>query len=113
MSLLASAHENGSVNFIDHNSNKVVKTVNDAHTGSVSCVKFGAHNNGLNVITGSHDGSVKIWDLRNHQCVGEISKAHGRKYDEGVLCIDTHSSIPFFASGGADCYINFYELNLN
>lgn len=113
MSLLATAHENGALNFVDYNSNKIVKTLADVHNDSVSCIKFGTQNNGLNVITGSHDGSIKIWDLRNHQCAAEVSKAHGRKYDEGVLCIDTHSSVPFFASGGADCLINIYELNLN
>jgi striatin 1/3/4 len=113
MSLLAAAHENGVINFIDYNSNKIIKTINDAHSDSVSCIKFGQQNGGLNVISGSHDGSIKIWDLRNYQSIAEVSKAHGRKYDEGTLCLDTHANVPFFASGGADCIVNIYELNLN
>lgn len=113
MSLLAVAHENGTVNLMDYNQNRIVKTLSDAHKDSVSSVKFAASNGGLNLITGSHDGSIKIWDLRNYKCVAEVSKAHNRKFDEGVLSIDCHSNIPFFASGGADCVINIYELNLN
>ena len=113
MNLLAGGHENGTISFIDYNSNKVIKLLQDAHKDSVSCVKFAAYNGRINLITGSHDGSIKIWDLRNHRCVGEVSKAHSRKFDEGVMCIDNHNGIPFFASGGADCIINIYELNLN
>jgi len=111
MNLLAIGHENGTLSFVDYNSNKVIKLVSDAHRDSISCVKFASYNGSL--ITGSHDGTIKIWDLRNHKCVGEVSKGHSRKFDEGVMCIDNHSGIPFFASGGADCIINIYELNLN
>lgn len=42
MSLLASAHENTTLNFVDYNSNKIVKTLNEAHKDSVSCIKFGS-----------------------------------------------------------------------
>lgn len=66
MSLLASAHENGVINYVDYNSNKTIKVLEGAHTDSVSCLKFVQQNGGLNLISGSHDGSIKIWDLRNH-----------------------------------------------
>lgn len=112
MSIVATAHENGAISLFDQNSNKIVKTINDAHSESVSCVNFANHNGGLSMITGSHDGSVRIWDLRNYKNTAEIQKAHSRKYDEGVMCVATHNNIPFFASGGADCMINIYELNL-
>jgi hypothetical protein len=41
-----------------------------------------------------------------------IGRAHGRKFDEGVMCLAVHpdSSAPFFASGGADSLVNIYEL---
>lgn len=87
MNIVAAANENGSVTIYDYNSNKIVKTINDAHSDSVSCVSFGNHNGGLNMITGSHDGSIKIWDLRNYRNVAEIQKAHNKKFDEGVLCV--------------------------
>jgi striatin 1/3/4 len=76
----------------------------------VSSVSFNNSNGGLNLISGSHDGTIKIWDLRNYKVTGEFTKAHQRKYDEGVMCIAAHSKMPFFASGGADCTINIYEL---
>jgi striatin 1/3/4 len=65
------------------------------------------------MISGSHDGSVKVWDLRNYKTVGEVKAAHTKKYDEAVMCLTAHNNVPFFASGGADCLINIYELNLN
>ena len=64
------------------------------------------------MITGSHDGSIKVWDLRNYRVVAELSKAHQRKYEESVMCLAAHTSVPFFASGGADCVVNIYELNI-
>lgn len=70
-------------------------------------------NNGLNVISGGHDGAVKVWDMRNFKSVAEIKNGHQKKYEEAVMCLTCHSSVPFFASGGADCLINIYELNLN
>jgi striatin 1/3/4 len=62
------------------------------------------------LISGCHDGSIKVWDIRNHKFVSEVPKAHGRKYDEGVLCLSTHQTVPFFASGGADSNVNIFEL---
>jgi len=111
MSLVATAHENGSINLYDFNSNKIVKTITDAHKESVSSVSFANHSGGLNLISGSHDGSVNLMDLRNYRTTATIPKAHGKKYDEGVMCIASHSKIPFFATGGADCNISIYELN--
>ncbi len=80
-----------------------------AHTDSVSSLSYSS--SGMSLITGSHDGSIKIWDLRNYKQVGEVAQAHSKKYDESVMCIALHNKIPFFASGGADCVINIFELN--
>lgn len=74
-------------------------------------MNFNTYNGGLSMISGSHDGSIKMWDLRNYKNSAEITKAHDKKYDEGVMCISSHNNVPFFASGGADCIINIYELN--
>ncbi len=69
-------------------------------------------NSGLHVISSGHDGAVKVWDLRNFKTIAESKKDNYRKYDEGVMCLAAHNNVPFFASGGADCLINIYELNL-
>lgn len=71
-------------------------------------------NSGLNLISSSHDGSVRVYDIRgtsSSKIVSEMKKAHGRKFDEGAMCLAAHSHAPFFASGGADCIINIFELN--
>ena len=112
MSVLAAGHENGQLNLFDYNSNRIIKTITDAHSESISCLTFCQSNGGLNLISGSHDGSIKVWDLRNYKIIGEVPRAHGRKYDESVMCLSTHASVPFFASGGADCTVNIYELNI-
>jgi striatin 1/3/4 len=112
MSVLAAGHENGHLNLFDYNANKVVKTFTDAHTDSISSITFCSSNGGLNLITGSHDGSVKVWDLRTYKTIAEVPRAHSRKYNESVMCLANHSSVPFFASGGADCVVNIYELNI-
>jgi WD40 repeat protein len=88
MPLVATAHDNGTLNFFDFNANKVVKTINDAHTDGISSLAFS--NSGLHLISGCHDGSIKVWDVRNHKMVSENNKAHSRKFDEGVLSLVTH-----------------------
>ena len=72
-------------------------------------------NGALHIITGGHDGLIKIWDIRNYQCVAEVSSiknGHQRKFDEGVMCLSAHPDAPFIASGGSDCVVNMYEVNL-
>jgi striatin 1/3/4 len=80
--------------------------------GGVSKVLFA--NSGLHLISAGNDGAVRIWDLRNHQLVQEVHQgvAHHKKYDEAVLGLAIHPEAPFFASAGADCIVNIYELNL-
>ncbi len=125
MNLLASAYDSGSVHLIDLTSKRVQRTFDDAHrtsdphTQGASTLAFTG--SGLHLITGGNDGSVKLWDIR-----GTSSKplteflsssntvAHGRKFDEGVMCVAVHpesNAYPFFATGGADSLVNVYELN--
>ena len=108
MTQVVAAHDNGCLSIYDYNSNKVVKQINEAHKDGISSLLFS--NSGLHLITGCHDGSIKVWDIRTLQSIGEAKLAHGRKYDEGVLCLQTHPTVPFFASGGADSTVNIYEL---
>jgi WD40 repeat protein len=74
MNILTVGHENGTLNLFDFNQNKIVKTIGDAHQDSVSSLAFS--NSGLHLISGSHDGSIKVWDIRNYKCVSEIVTAH-------------------------------------
>jgi len=125
MNLLASAYDSGAVQLIDLNARKVQRSFDEAHrtsdphTQGASTVAFTG--SGLHMITGGNDGSVKLWDIRgaSNKPVTEFvsatnTVAHGRKFDEGVMCVAVHpesNSNPFFATGGADSLVNVYELN--
>lgn len=75
---------------------------------------------GLQLVSGGQEGSLKVWDLRKVGATIEepgptkplcvVEKSHGKKYDEGVLCMELHPSQPFIASGGADSVVQVFEL---
>ncbi len=65
----------------------MVKHSNEA----VSSLCF--NSNGLELITGSHDGSLKVWDIRKVSSVSLLCthiQAHQLKHDEGVLAVVVH-----------------------
>jgi len=64
----------------------------------------------MEIITASHDKSIKVWDLRTQKQMDHVENAHLNKYDEGVQCLCTHKSLPFVASGGSDSLIKIFEL---
>lgn len=94
-SLLIAGTEDCLLKFVDLKSNKVVMTV-VGHADSVSCLQMVSNNL---VVSGGHDGSVRMWDLRNFKLINDQA-CHRRKYDEGTLCLAYTPG--FLASGGAD-----------
>ena len=46
----------------DYSSDQVVKTLSGAHSDAISCM--GVANSGLQLVSGSHDCTLKVWDLR-------------------------------------------------
>jgi striatin 1/3/4 len=113
MSLAVTAHESGEIQVFDFQANKLTKTLSQAHKSGVSAALF--VNSGLHLLTGGHDGSVRVWDLRTNRVVQEVrgGTAHKVKYEEAVMGLAVHPDMPFFASGGADSLVNLYELNLH
>ncbi len=82
----------------DFSADKVVKTIEAAHSDSIS--SMAVTNTGLQLLTGGHDGSLRVWDLRK---VGStldgdekavplfsLEQAHLKKYDEGVQALRVH-----------------------
>jgi striatin 1/3/4 len=110
--MLAAAHDYGQVSFLDLNSGQLTGKIDKAHSGGVSTLLVEPQSGGLHVVTGGHDGAVRVWDIRNYQCIAETPAkgGHLRKFDEGVLCLGAHPEAPFVASGGADCLVNMYEM---
>ena len=60
MSMVVTAHDNGTLSLFDFNSNKVTKQITDAHNDGISSMIF--TNSGLHLITGSHDGFWRLWN---------------------------------------------------
>ena len=60
--LVCTGHEDGSIKIYDFEADKVTQTIAQAHSDSVSSLAIS--NTGLELISGSHDGSIKVWDLR-------------------------------------------------
>ncbi|CAN8000212.1 unnamed protein product [Ixodes hexagonus] len=57
--------------------------------------------NGLYLLSGSHDCSIRLWNLDNKTCVQEIT-SHRKKFDESIFDVAFHPSKPYIASAGAD-----------
>lgn len=110
MSMAAVSHDSGEISLFDHSAGKTTRTLTHNQSG-VSASLFA--NSGLNLISGGHDGSINLWDLRTNKVVQELRTAHSTKFEEGVMGLAVHHDIPFFASAGADSLVNIFELNLH
>lgn len=115
--LICTGHEEGGISLYDYGANRITNGIKKAHASSISSLCF--TKSGSHLVSASHDGSIKVWDLRKlpredsdeaATCLNEISKAHQQKFDEGVQCLAMHPTMPFLASGGADQLIKIYEV---
>ncbi|EPY76157.1 striatin-3 [Camelus ferus] len=57
--------------------------------------------NGIYLMSGSHDCSIRLWNLDSKTCVQEIT-AHRKKLDESIYDVAFHPSKAYIASAGAD-----------
>lgn len=77
-----------------------------AHLDAVTSVSLDVA--GFALVSGSHDCSVRFWDvLGSKACVQEITN-HREKAREGVLAVEFHPTLPFMASAGADGAVKLY-----
>ncbi|XP_011314225.1 striatin-3 [Fopius arisanus] len=96
--LIISAHEDRHIRFYDHRSATLAHAM-VAHLDAVTSLAVDPH--GLYLLSGSHDCSIRLWNMDNKTCVQEIT-AHRKKFDESILDVAFHPSLPFIASAGAD-----------
>lgn len=96
--LVVTAHEDRHIRFYDHRS-AVLAHAMVAHLDAVTSLAVDPH--GLYLLSGSHDCSIRLWNMDNKTCVQEIT-AHRKKFDESILDVAFHPSRPFIASAGAD-----------
>ncbi|CAG8675377.1 4901_t:CDS:10 [Acaulospora morrowiae] len=103
--LLFSAHEDKYIRIFDVNSGNCSFSM-IAHLDSVTSLDVDP--SGMVLISGGHDSSIRLWDIvSTRQCIQEFA-LHRSKSDEGVLCVQYHSSLPWIASGGADSVVKIY-----
>jgi striatin 1/3/4 len=76
-----------------------------AHLDSVTSLAIDPQQTCL--LSGSHDRSIRLWNLENKNCLQEIT-AHQKKDDESIHDVAFHLSKPYMASVGADSIAKIY-----
>ncbi|XP_067682540.1 striatin-3-like isoform X6 [Haliotis asinina] len=96
--LTITAHEDRHIRFFDNNTGKISHSM-VAHLDSVTSLAVDP--NGLYLLSGSHDCSIRLWNLDSKTCVQEIT-SHRKKFDESIHDVAFHPQKPYIASAGAD-----------
>ncbi|CAE6448810.1 unnamed protein product [Rhizoctonia solani] len=105
MPLLVTAHEDKYIRIFDVSTGECKHSML-AHLDTVTTLSIDT--TGFSLVSGSHDGSIRFWDiLGSKTCVQEIN-AHREKSNEGTLDVVFHPSMPFIASAGADGVVKIY-----
>ncbi|KAF9475668.1 WD40 repeat-like protein [Pholiota conissans] len=105
MSILVTAHEDKFIRIFDLTTGQCTHSM-PAHLDGVTSLSIDA--SGFSLVSGSHDCSLRFWDLLgSRSCVQELT-THREKAREGVLDVQFHPSLPFLASGGADGVVKLY-----
>ncbi|XP_076464658.1 striatin-3-like isoform X10 [Babylonia areolata] len=98
MPVTITAHEDRHIRFFDNNTGKMIHAM-VAHLDSVTSLAVDP--NGLYLLSGSHDCSIRLWNLDSKTCVQEIT-SHRKKFDESIHDVAFHPQKPYIASAGAD-----------
>uniref|UniRef100_A0A3Q3XJB6 Striatin-3 n=1 Tax=Mola mola TaxID=94237 RepID=A0A3Q3XJB6_MOLML len=98
------AHEDRHIKFYDNKSGKVIHAM-VAHLDAVTSLAVDP--NGIYLMSGSHDCSLRLWNLDSKTCVQEIT-AHRKKSEEAIYDVAFHPSKAFIASAGADALARVY-----
>uniref|UniRef100_A0A3B5L5Y1 Striatin-3 n=1 Tax=Xiphophorus couchianus TaxID=32473 RepID=A0A3B5L5Y1_9TELE len=98
------AHEDRHIKFFDNKSGKMIHAM-VAHLDAVTSLAVDP--NGIYLISGSHDCSLRLWNLDSKTCVQEIT-AHRKKSEEAIYDVTFHPSKAYIASAGADALARVY-----
>ena len=77
-----------------------------AHLDGVTSLSIDAA--GFALVSGSHDCSVRFWDILGSRACIQENTSHREKAREGVLDVEFHPSLPIMASAGADGVVKLY-----
>ncbi|XP_026520310.1 striatin-3 isoform X2 [Notechis scutatus] len=92
------AHEDRHIKFFDNKTGKMIHSM-VAHLDAVTSLAVDP--NGIYLMSGSHDCSIRLWNLDSKTCVQEIT-AHRKKLDESIYDVAFHPAKAYIASAGAD-----------
>uniref|UniRef100_A0A8C4Y0L9 Striatin 4 n=1 Tax=Gopherus evgoodei TaxID=1825980 RepID=A0A8C4Y0L9_9SAUR len=92
------AHDDRGIRFLDNRTGKALHSM-VAHLDAVTCLAVDP--NGVFLMSGSHDCSLRLWNLDNKTCMQEIT-AHRKKHEEAIHAVAFHPSKALIASAGAD-----------
>ncbi|RVE57641.1 hypothetical protein OJAV_G00218300 [Oryzias javanicus] len=98
------AHEDRHIKFFDNKTGKLIHAM-VAHLDAVTSLAVDP--NGIYLISGSHDCSLRLWNLDSKTCVQEIT-AHRKKSEEAIYDVTFHPSKAYIASAGADALARVY-----
>ncbi|XP_067287113.1 striatin isoform X2 [Pseudorasbora parva] len=96
--ITVTAQEDRHIRFFDNNTGKCVHSM-VAHLDAVTSLAVDP--NGLYLMSGSHDCSVRLWNMESKTCIQEFT-AHRKKFDESIHDVAFHPTKCYIGSAGAD-----------
>jgi len=105
MPITISAHDDRQIKFFDNKSGQKIHQM-VAHLDVVSSLAVDP--NGLYLLSGSHDCSIRLWNLDTKTCIQELT-SHRKKFDESIYSVAFHPSATYIASAGADATVKVFE----
>ena len=101
---LIAGSSNGQIYQIDMTTTKTVRS-NLMHLRDVNSVKF-ADDTGRMVVSGSDDGYVRLWDLRDRHPLKKVMSGHS----SGVTCVAAKGDGNYFISNSKDQTLRLWDI---
>ncbi|XP_066503198.1 striatin isoform X3 [Hoplias malabaricus] len=92
------AQEDRHIRFFDNNTGKLIHSM-VAHLDAVTSLAVDP--NGLYLMSGSHDCSIRLWNMESKTCIQEFT-AHRKKFEESINDVAFHPTKCYIGSAGAD-----------
>ncbi|KAJ2705964.1 60S ribosomal subunit assembly or modification protein [Coemansia spiralis] len=81
------------------------------HSGPVNCGRF--THGGRNIISGSEDGTLIVWDPKTAAIVRQLSPRDERFHQDGITCLDISKDDQVILTGSMDCSAKLTHINGN
>jgi U3 small nucleolar RNA-associated protein 15 len=105
--LIAAGDKSGYLKVFDTTTKAVLRQMK-RHTGAVRAVGWSA--DGLNIVSGSDDTTVKRWDLSTGEAVWDSKRAEGQGHADYVRCVANNPvSNDIFVSGCYDHTVKLWD----